>query len=172
MSQSDLAPLDPAKGAWDEHELTRRKFLEVTFWSVSSLVAVGLLGTGSRFIAGNSFEPKTSNWVSLGAVAELTPGAVHRVNYSYKAKDAWRVVEQKGALYAFSDDNGATYTVLDGTCTHLGCIVQWQESAGNYECPCHQAQFTRSGAVISGPPPLPLRKLESKIQDGNLMAQI
>jgi menaquinol-cytochrome c reductase iron-sulfur subunit len=172
MSQSDLAPLDPGKGVWDEHELSRRKFLEVSFWSVTSLVTVGVIGAGSRFVVGNSLEPSTSSWVSLGPVTELTPGSVHRVNYSFKAKDAWRMVEQKGALYAFSDDNGATYTVLDGTCTHLGCIVQWQDGDNTYTCPCHQAVFTRAGTVVSGPAPRPLRKLEAKIQDGALMAQI
>ena len=172
MSQSELAPLDPAKGVWDEHELTRRKFLEITFWSVTSVVTVGLLGAGSRFIAGNSFEPSTTSWVTLGPVAELTAGEVHRVNYSFKAKDAWRMVEQKGALYTFSDDAGATYTVLDGTCTHLGCIVQWQGGDNNYQCPCHQAVFTREGKVVSGPPPRPLRKLDAKMQDGILMAKI
>lgn len=172
MSLADLASLDPAKGAWDEHALTRRKLLEITFWSISSVVAVGVIGAGARFIVGNSYEPNTMSWVTLGPVTELPAGQVHRVNYAFKAKDAWRMVEQKGTLYAFSDDNGATYTVLDGTCTHLGCMVQWQAGDNNYACPCHQAVFARTGAVISGPPPRPLRKLDVKIENGNLVAQI
>ena len=172
MSVSELAPLEPAKGAWDERALSRRKLLEITFWSVSSVVAVGALGVGTRFIVGNSFEPSTTSWVALGPLEDLAPGAVHRVNYSFQAKDAWRMVEQKGTLYAFSDDNGASYTVLDGTCTHLGCIVQWYDSDNQFTCPCHQAVFAREGTVVSGPPPRPLRKLDAKIQDGTLMAQL
>ncbi len=41
-------------------------------------------------------------------------------------------------------------------CTHLGCVVQW-ENAGFIQCPCHDGRFNgQTGAVISGPPPSPL----------------
>ena len=67
----DLEPLDPAKGAWDTKEMGRRRFLEVTFWSVTSVVTVGVVGSGGRFLVGNSLEPRTANWVQIGKVAEL-----------------------------------------------------------------------------------------------------
>jgi Rieske Fe-S protein len=171
MSQADLGPLDPSKGAWDNEALSRRKFLEITFWSVSGITVVGVLGVAARYLIGDSLDPKTVSWVQVGTLADLPAGSVHRVAYSLKAQDAWRVVEQTGALYAFSDD-GASYTVLDGTCTHLGCVVQWQQSSSHYECPCHQGVFNRDGTVVSGPPPRPLRRLETKIDGGTLMAQI
>lgn len=171
MSDTQLPVLPLEKGAWDEKELSRRKFLEITFWAVSGITAVGLLGTGARFLVGNSLEPTTSSWVELGKVAELPKGAVNRVNYAMKAKDAWREVTQRGALYAFSAD-GANYTVLDGTCTHLGCIVQWDSAENQFRCPCHSARFTREGVVVDGPPPKPLRSLQTKVENGVLMAQI
>ncbi|HQV27609.1 MAG TPA: Rieske (2Fe-2S) protein [Thermoflexales bacterium] len=167
----DLEPLDPAKGAWDTKEMGRRRFLEVTFWSVTSVVTVGVVGSGGRFLVGNSLEPRTANWVQIGKIAELKVGAVNRVNYAMKATDAWREVEQKGALYAYTAD-GASYTVLDGSCTHLGCIVQWAASENRFRCPCHAAEFTREGEVMSGPPPKALGRLETKIQDGALFARI
>ena len=171
MSHTDLAPLDPSKGAWDDREMGRRQFLEITFWAVTGAVTVGIAGVGARFLAGNSLEPRTSSWVQVGPVSDLAPGTVNRVNYSLRAKDAWRDVEQTGALYAYSSD-GVTYDVLDGTCTHLGCIVQWRPDENTYGCPCHSAIFTREGAVVSGPPPRPLRRLETKIENGVLMAQL
>lgn len=171
MSDAQLPALPAEKGAWDEKELSRRKFLEITFWAVTGITAVGILGAGSRFLAGNSLEPVSSNWVEIGKVAELPKGAVNRVNYAMKAKDAWREVTQKGALFVHSAD-GATFTVLDGTCTHLGCIVQWDAADNNFRCPCHSARFTRDGVVMDGPPPKPLRNLQSKVENGVLMAQI
>lgn len=171
MSESNLIPLDPDKGSWDEKELSRRQFLQTTFWAVTGVTVVAVGGAGSRFLVGNSLEPRESKWVLVGKVSDLPAGAVHRVNYTMRAKDAWREVEKKGALYAFSDD-GTTYTVLDAICTHLGCIVQWQPGENIYSCPCHSAIFTREGEVTSGPPPKPLNRLETKVEAEQLWAQI
>ncbi|MBK8794063.1 MAG: Rieske 2Fe-2S domain-containing protein [Holophaga sp.] len=32
-------------------------------------------------------------------------------------------------------------------CTHLGCNVPWDQTAGAFICPCHSSQFTTEGAV-------------------------
>jgi len=42
-------------------------------------------------------------------------------------------------------------------CTHLGCVVIWDDTRKIIVCPCHDGQFNPvSGAVIAGPPPSPL----------------
>ena len=48
------------------------------------------------------------------------------------------------------------FKALSATCTHLGCIVAWNEQRGVIACPCHEAIFNTNGVVISGPPPAPL----------------
>ncbi len=48
------------------------------------------------------------------------------------------------------------YRALSATCTHLGCVVFWNEQRQVIACPCHEAYFNTNGAVISGPPPKPL----------------
>ncbi len=75
-------------------------------------------------------------------------------------------------VYVYSDDGGASYVALDGTCSHLGCMVQWRAEENRFACPCHAASFTRTGEVISGPPPKPLRSLPVKVENGVLFAQI
>ncbi|MFC1565116.1 ubiquinol-cytochrome c reductase iron-sulfur subunit, partial [candidate division KSB1 bacterium] len=44
-------------------------------------------------------------------------------------------------------------------CTHLGCLVIWEEEKRQYHCPCHDAYFDEDGQVISGPPTQPLEKI-------------
>ena len=51
------------------------------------------------------------------------------------------------------------YLALSAVCTHLGCVVQWQESKGEFLCPCHGGRFAPTGAVLAGPPPRPLESL-------------
>jgi len=42
-------------------------------------------------------------------------------------------------------------------CTHLGCIVAFDDLSGTIVCPCHDGRFSpATGTVVSGPPPSPL----------------
>jgi menaquinol-cytochrome c reductase iron-sulfur subunit len=172
MAAPKLSPLPTDKGAWDEHALNRRGFLEALFGVMAGTGAVIVTIPGVRFLMGNSLEPGASKWVELGPVADLLTATVTLVNYSTVATDAWREVTQRGTVYVYSTDGGKSFIALDGTCTHLGCIVQWKEGDGHFVCPCHSGLFTREGEVISGPPPQPLRKLAVKIENGTLLAEI
>lgn len=155
----------------DENTISRRRFLEISFWGLASIAAASIGGVGARFLAGNALKPRIKNEVEVGLVSELTPGMMHKVNYSFRARDAWREVQQAGTIFAYTAD-GITFQVLDGRCTHLGCIVKWKDSEGKFACPCHQGFFTREGEVISGPPPKPLRKLDVQIINGMLYVKI
>lgn len=172
MANDDFPFLDPKKGEWDQQAMSRRQFLGAGFWMVTSIATLPVGAAGARFLAGNSFDSETNHWVEIGKLAALNPTQVNRVNYSVRATDAWREVEHTGTLYTFSEDDGATYTVLDATCTHLGCVVQWQSGDNQFSCPCHSGHFTREGDVIDGPPPKPLRRLPTKIENDTLWAQI
>jgi len=37
---------------------------------------------------------------------------------------------------AYRDESGAT-TIRSATCTHMGCIVDWNEAERTWDCPCH-----------------------------------
>ncbi|MEW5802107.1 MAG: Rieske 2Fe-2S domain-containing protein [bacterium] len=45
---------------------------------------------------------------------------------------------------------------MSAVCTHLGCIVQWDETSKEIVCPCHGAKYDLNGNVKSGPAPKPL----------------
>jgi cytochrome b6-f complex iron-sulfur subunit len=53
-----------------------------------------------------------------------------------------------------------------GICTHLGCIVEWDESRQFILCPCHDGRFNPlNGAIISGPQPTPLPELALTVEN-------
>lgn len=60
------------------------------------------------------------------------------------------------------------YRVFSGVCTHLGCIVRWEENKGRFYCPCHQGIFNKQGEVTGGPPPRPLDEYQVEL-DNNLV---
>lgn len=36
-------------------------------------------------------------------------------------------------------------------CTHLGCVVRWDDDRADVRCPCHGARFDEAGKVTEGP---------------------
>ncbi|MCL6584900.1 MAG: FAD-dependent oxidoreductase [Anoxybacillus sp.] len=60
---------------------------------------------------------------------------------------------------AYKDQNGTLFLV-DTTCTHLGCEVEWNSGDRTWDCPCHGSRFSVHGDVIEGPAQQPLQKIE------------
>lgn len=45
---------------------------------------------------------------------------------------------------------------VSATCTHLGCLVAFNDAERAWECPCHGSRFDIDGAVLQGPANRPL----------------
>ena len=61
------------------------------------------------------------------------------------------------------------FVALSAVCTHLGCVVQWQQDEDQFLCPCHGGRFTGDGAVISGPPPKPLESFPVALEGDQIV---
>ena len=57
-------------------------------------------------------------------------------------------------------------------CTHLGCIVFWNDQKRQIVCPCHAGFFDVEGRVISGPPPRPLSSYPVSVVDGKIFVKL
>lgn len=124
-----------------------------------------------RFAVGNSLEEGPTRWVPVGPIDTLSADDFKRVIYEFRAKDAWRDVTREGLLYARVTEEGEPLA-FSAQCTHLGCNVRWRKDESRFACPCHQGYYDTDGAVISGPPPRPLDRLETRVTDGILEALV
>lgn len=68
------------------------------------------------------------------------------------------VRDEEGTVALYRAEDGSL-TKLSAACTHMGCIVSWNDGEGSWDCPCHGSRFTADGAVIQGPAIHPLKKL-------------
>jgi Rieske Fe-S protein len=49
--------------------------------------------------------------------------------------------------------------VLGAKCSHLGCLVIWDDNADGFLCPCHGAVFAADGTAVRGPTTTPLTEI-------------
>lgn len=157
----------------------RRKFLRWTA-GIGSFAAAALAGVPAlrAFIAPVFGRPRTTRWVKLGEADLFDLQTPVKVDFAETVDDAWvenRVVRQ---VWVYTED-GEHFTVYNGRCTHLGCaygydkdpVPQYHRQGNVFHCPCHHGVFdVATGKVLAGPPPRPLDRLDTKIQDGFLYA--
>ena len=71
-----------------------------------------------------------------------------------------RIENRRGIAVAVARaDDGRLHT-LKAACTHLGCIVGFNDAEQTWDCPCHGSRFTIDGQVLDGPAVKPLERLD------------
>lgn len=63
---------------------------------------------------------------------------------------------------AYRDESGQV-TLLSPICTHLGCVVHWNEVESTWDCPCHGSRFRCTGEVLAGPAETPLKRQDAAL---------
>ena len=58
-------------------------------------------------------------------------------------------------IAAYRDDNGVLHKV-SARCTHMGCLVRFNDAETTWDCPCHGSRFSVDGEIIEGPATEPL----------------
>ena len=66
------------------------------------------------------------------------------------------MIEHHGEKVAAYRDSHGALTLRSAVCTHMGCVVGWNDAERTWDCPCHGSRFTPQGEVISGPAEKPL----------------
>ncbi len=59
--------------------------------------------------------------------------------------------------------------VFDAACTHLGCLVTWDQNEHIFHCPCHGAVFDDKGQAVKGPVNTPLKKIDFEIKNNMIV---
>lgn len=57
------------------------------------------------------------------------------------------------------DDRGGLHAV-SAVCTHMGCLVAFNNAERTWECPCHGSRFGIDGGVLQGPALEPLEQVD------------
>ncbi|MEU2389477.1 FAD-dependent oxidoreductase [Streptomyces sp. NPDC007369] len=61
------------------------------------------------------------------------------------------VIRSGGRPYAVHRDDGGRLHAVSAVCTHMGCLVGFNNAERTWECPCHGSRFAADGTVLQGP---------------------
>jgi cytochrome b6-f complex iron-sulfur subunit len=143
---SQTTPLPSPAGAPASPLVTRRNFIQIALAALGA-TWLGLLVQSRLFPAQSSgAEAKPVEF----ALSELPVGGMKTISYGSSPVIVLRTPESIRA-----------YSLV---CTHLGCLVQWQDGQMEFYCPCHDGRFDQFGEVIAGPPPVPLEQVPVSVE--------
>lgn len=71
--------------------------------------------------------------------------------YKDMPKNSGKVIEKGDKKIAIYKDEKGNIHQISPYCTHLGCVVQWNDEEKKWDCPCHGASYSKEGKVTSGP---------------------
>ncbi len=152
----------------EKDQLGRRNFLAIAIGAIGAVIGVVIAIPAVAYVVGPALKRKTSeNWVRLGPTSKVELGTPSLFKTTIERQTGWILTEEELSIYVLTED-GREYIALSNICTHLGCRVRWITDQGQYFCPCHNAAFDKIGQVVSGPPPRPLDRYETKVEDDQL----
>jgi glycine/D-amino acid oxidase-like deaminating enzyme/nitrite reductase/ring-hydroxylating ferredoxin subunit len=134
--------------------------------TAAEIITAGI--TGREHPLHDAFSPRRHPWATLrriaGEVADTVKrGIGDRVSHDPEPGPGEAAIRGRG------NDRHAVYVTPDGdrfevsaVCTHLGCIVAWNDAETTWDCPCHGSRFAVDGTVIEGPATKPLGRVEER----------
>jgi len=133
--------------------ISRRKLIAYAWIGAAAIVIAELIGGTLAFLWPRRKGPKVETVFIAGKVTDLKVGEI--------------IPFPKERTFILRTEEG--FLAISSICTHLNCIVNWNEMLKKFECPCHGAKFNRNGEVLEGPPPRPLDLYKLQIVAGNVV---
>ncbi|TSJ42070.1 FAD-dependent oxidoreductase [Fluviicola chungangensis] len=140
-------------------------------------------GTLAAMIVSDQILGKSNSWEELYKVGRFTPVRSAKnfivenidVAVQYLKDVPWNVDPEflseikpgEGKVISLDHEKVAVYKdpdwrlhIVSAVCTHMKCVVNWNQSEKTWDCPCHGSRFDVDGKVIEGPAlqDLPVKK--------------
>lgn len=154
------------------NRVTRRDFIKVATGVIGGVIAAGVgIPSIGYLLAPALREDKAGQPVLVANLANIPVGVPYAFSFTVTKVNGWeRTASVFGGFILRKSEDPKDLLVLSSRCTHLSCRVNWNEEAGGFLCPCHDAMFDIEGKVSYGPPPEPLGHFKYEVDaEGNVI---
>jgi len=122
----------------------RRDVLKLALGAWGALCSLPVLGMILQYVTPVAEKGGVRQSILVGQSGDFAEGSVKIVRFN---RDPVLLIHT----------SAGQFRALSARCTHLGCVVQYQDSpVPHFGCNCHGSQFDMNGVNISGPAPRPL----------------
>jgi menaquinol-cytochrome c reductase iron-sulfur subunit len=153
-----------------DRKISRRDFMKMVIAGISGVIGAAIGVPAIAYVVGPALQKGIDEWIRLGSVNKVEVNIPTLFKTVIQKQTGWINAEEEFSAYVLTE-NGQDFTVMSNICTHLGCRVRWIAEKEGFFCPCHNGVFSKDGSVVSGPPPRPLDRFESKVEDGVLFVK-
>ena len=84
-------------------------------------------------------------------------------NASENISETLELKPTEGKVFNYEENKFGVYKdeknklhIVNPKCSHLGCIINWNNDEKSWDCPCHGSRFDVYGNVLNGPANKPL----------------
>ena len=70
------------------------------------------------------------------------------------------IIRINGQRCAVHRDHSGELHAVSAICTHLGCVLAFNDAETSWDCPCHGSRFSPDGAILEGPANRPLSECD------------
>jgi Rieske Fe-S protein len=141
---------------------SRRDFTKRALYGMLAFLGLGFVASGIRLFVPFGVREKELAFFPLISEDELPRSGVKKTELLFSVSGKQRKTR------VFIVSSAAGLVVLSATCSHLGCLVNYQKEKQEFVCPCHGGRYDMSGKNIAGPPPMPLTQFPIKVLDGTI----
>jgi succinate dehydrogenase / fumarate reductase iron-sulfur subunit len=150
---------------------SRREFLSRTTLGIAALTIAFLGGVLAATALAPTLRKRPEKWVDVGKAEDFPAGSVKTAQIRYPVKDGFYESTVSKPVFVSHQANPDQFTVFNSRCTHLGCVLHWDDGKNLFICDCHGGQFKPDGVVKAGPPPRSMDRYLTIAKDGHLFVQ-
>ncbi len=154
--ENKIIPAQPDKKA-----LSRRSFFHIGRRWIVGLILVEVAAVVTAFLGFGRKKKKSDAALSQ-------PVDAGRISDYREDTATWF---RKGGFFLVRMSDGG-FVALSPACPHLGCSVQWDDSAKRFNCPCHSSAFDIKGSIAASPATRPMDYFPVRIKSGKITVDV
>ena len=160
--------------------LSRRSLLTNSAVAAASLAAGATVGSMLRQTSSNQPPPRQRLGYGIKIVPDNIPSHWEPIAHLDQLEEEairFQTEAFTGYIVRYDQDDGqdaGKIVALMATCSHMGCLLQWDSDGRCFTCPCHGGLYSKYGEPMRGPVLYlaALPRLETRIQDNQVYVKV